>query len=313
VTDAVMGFLALLALLQGEQHGGGQAGPPGPPGPPAPVPDPGQPPPHVIPPPGDVTPPHGAPAPHVIPPPGDVTPTRPRPAPAPPIAPGPSPIPPMPPWPSPVPSGLPPFPGPGWVPDVPVTAAIAQRAAYWNPLLWNYPTQSIRRPYVQEQLGGQWVTFAAAWHPGNKGAHTFLATEAWRLATAPPVAPPAPAPGPSPVPPPAPGPAPGPQPAPVPVPALTPLQQAANDMNVALAGHGYHVTDQPLYRSFQSLAFPGSVPDGFPGTHTMTALGSVLASAGLTMAPVHVYPWRSAPGTSGYDGVNAPTLAEWQG
>jgi len=77
---------------------------------------------------------------------------------------------------------------------MPVTSAVAARAAYWNPSLWNYPTKTIRKPFVQELLGGQWVTFAAAWHPGSAGPHTYMATEAWRLKAAPPIAPPSPGP-----------------------------------------------------------------------------------------------------------------------
>ncbi|MDE3097018.1 MAG: peptidoglycan-binding protein [Chloroflexota bacterium] len=123
----------------------------------------------------------------------------------------------MPPWPSPpTPGTLPPYPGPGWCADTPVTTTVANRAAYWNAQLWDYPTKTQRRAFVQEQFGGQWLTFAAAWHPGTAGPKTYMATEAYRLCTAPPVAPstpvtpatPAPAPAmakPSPV-----GPSPGP-------------------------------------------------------------------------------------------------------
>lgn len=112
----------------------------------------------------------------------------------------------MPAWPAaPVPGSLPPFPGPGWVPDEPVTATVAARAAYWNPQLWDYTNKTIRKAYVQEQFGGSWVTFSAAWHPGASGPQTYMATEAWRIASAPPIAPPttpvgpvAPAPTPTP-------------------------------------------------------------------------------------------------------------------
>jgi hypothetical protein len=83
-------------------------------------------------------------------------------------------------------------------------------------------------------------------------------------------------------------------------------------MNAALNAHGYKQRDQAIYKAFQGAAGLAP-PDGFPGTHTMTVLQSVLQSAGIPIANVHVYPWHSAPGTSGYDGQNAPTLAEWQG
>lgn len=90
------------------------------------------------------------------------------------------------PWPSgPVPATLPPFPGAGWEPDTPVTPDIVTRAKYWNALLWDYSTKTQRKPFVQENFGGEWVTFAAAWHPGDKGPKTYMATEAWRVKRAP--------------------------------------------------------------------------------------------------------------------------------
>lgn len=191
MTDpAAMGILALLSLLSQQQRSEPPPqGPPGPPGPPAPYAGPG---------------------------------AMPAPAPAPMLPPGVGP--PLPPWPAaPVPASLPPFPGPGWIPDTPVTPAVVARAQYWNPLLWDYPSKSIRKPYAQEQLGGQWVTFAAAWHPGDKGPQTYMSTEAWRLATAPPVALPSATPGPVPTVPPYPGAPPAAPPAPADVPAGPPL------------------------------------------------------------------------------------------
>lgn len=182
----VFGLLAMLELLAKGNAGPPEPGPPGPPGPPG-----GGPPP-VMPPPGDI----GPPPPGIIPP-------APAPPPAPvpvvpvPVAPltPPGVLPPMPPWPSPpTPGTLPPFPGPGWCPDTPVTATVAARAAYWNPQLWDYPSKTVRKAFVQEQLGGQWVTFSAAWHPGSAGPKTYMATEAWRQCTAPPIAPPTPVP-----------------------------------------------------------------------------------------------------------------------
>lgn len=94
----------------------------------------------------------------------------------------------MPPWPSPVqPAGLPPFPGPGWVYDNDANgtppAATQARAQYWSPILWNYATKTIVKPFVTEQTGGRWLTFAAAWHPGSKGPQTYMAVEAYRLAS----------------------------------------------------------------------------------------------------------------------------------
>lgn len=88
----------------------------------------------------------------------------------------------------------------------------------------------------------------------------------------------------------------------------SPLLAAAIAMNQALSAHGYKQADQGLYRAFQSAA--GLTADGFPGTGTMSALQDALAQSGITIAAVKVYPWHSS---GAYDGVNAPTLAEWQG
>jgi hypothetical protein len=86
------------------------------------------------------------------------------------------------------------------------------------------------------------------------------------------------------------------------------LQASAIAMNNALLAHGYKQADQGLYRAFETAA--GLTPDGFPGTNTMGKLQQVLSAAGVQMAPVKIYPWL-ASGT--YDGVNAPTMAEWTG
>jgi hypothetical protein len=104
------------------------------------------------------------------------------------------------------------------------------------------------------------------------------------------------------------------QPPPAPAPAaMTPLQQAAHAMNQALLARGYKQTDMPLYSAVQRLG-GARVVDGFPGTGTMTGiLQPALAGIGETMAPVRIYPWHGMPGTTGYDGVNAPTWAQWTG
>jgi peptidoglycan hydrolase-like protein with peptidoglycan-binding domain len=260
----ILAFLAL--LMQGQDPQSGPPGPPGPPAPPPPGPFPG-------PPPIPGVDPGLSPAPSPVMPAAPHLPTPP----------------PMPPWPSsPTPGTLPPFPSSGWCPDTPVSPAIAARAAYWNPLLWNYGTKTIAKPYVQENIGGQWVTFAAQWHPDSGGTpNQLMATEAWRLCSAPPIAPVAPRPA---------------------TPAGSPLQLAAIAMNAALSAHGYKQSDQPLYRAFQSAAGLGA--DGFPGSNTMHALAGVLQAMGQSVAPVKVYPWSSR---GGYDGVNAPTQAEWSG
>lgn len=85
-------------------------------------------------------------------------------------------------WPTPVvPGQLPVFPGPGWKYAKPLTSDISARAWYWNPQLWSYATKTIVKPFVQEQYGGQWMTFKAAWHPGKNGPKTFMGTEAYVL------------------------------------------------------------------------------------------------------------------------------------
>jgi hypothetical protein len=291
-------FFAALAFLEMLSQGKGGAPAPAvvPPfvPPPGPVP-PAQPAVFKIPPPGDIGPP----------PPGYVPPNVPAVVPvpvAPPAPPGTLPA--MPPWNAgitPCPADSPPFPGPGWTSDTPVSTAVAARAAYWNPILWNYASKTIAHPTVCEQFGGRWMTFAAAWHPGDQGAQTYMATEAWRLASAQPM-PPAPV-VPTPV-----------TPVPVaPVVVQTPLQAAAVAMASALNAHGYKLADQPIYKAFQKAA--GTTQDGFPGTGTMGLLAKALASMTppLPMPNVPIYPWRSAPGTSGYDGVNAPTWVQWSG
>ena len=245
-------LLMFLATLG--ENGGGAAPSPGPmPGPmpmPGPSPMPG--------------PPMPGPAPG---PPRRVVPIRPpgpgpRPGPRPviePIKPGP--------WPTPVkPATLPPFPGPGWT-SCATTPAIIARAQYWNPLLWNYATQSIRRANAQEQLGGQWVTFAAAWHPDSSGTpHKLMATEAWCLSSGP-------QPGPLPAPPP-PGPlnsvnAVGPEPA---------LGAWQNDR--AYIGR-YQAALTLLSFTHNKPAWNTHGVDGGFGPHTKAAVSAFQVDAGL--------------------------------
>jgi len=94
---------------------------------------------------------------------------------------------------------------------------------------------------------------------------------------------------------------------------------AAVAMNAALRAHGYRRLDQPIYAGFQ-LEAGGLTVDAFPGTHTMGALSTALAalSPPQTLASVTVYPWLAttasgATGQAAYDGVNAPTWAQWTG
>jgi peptidoglycan hydrolase-like protein with peptidoglycan-binding domain len=71
---------------------------------------------------------------------------------------------------------------------------------------------------------------------------------------------------------------------------------------------GYKKADMVHYREFQQKA--GLVADGYPGAVTMLKLETVLKNGGQSLAPVKIYPWKA---TGAYDGVNAPTTAEWEG
>jgi hypothetical protein len=95
------------------------------------------------------------------------------------------------------------------------------------------------------------------------------------------------------------------------------VQAAATAMNNALLAHGYVRTDQPIYAGFQ-LEAGGITVDAFPGTNTMGLLKQVLAGMNVTMANVPIYPWLATTsdnktGIAAYDGVNAPTWAQWTG
>jgi len=91
----------------------------------------------------------------------------------------------------------------------------------------------------------------------------------------------------------------------------TSRQAAANAMNNELARvGGFRLYDQPVYKAYQSAA--GLTTDGFPGTHTMNSLATDVAAMGGTLASVPIFAWKSRTGTmQDYDGVNAPTAAEW--
>lgn len=111
---------------------------------------------------------------------------------------------------------------------------------------------------------------------------------------------------------------PGPGAVPAPPPLVTPVPSgggaytsgqiaAATAMNDALTAHGYKQTDMGLYKEFQRAM--GIASDGYPGTGTMGRLAAVLASAGIPMAQVPIYPWHAGS----WDGKNAPTAASWSG
>jgi peptidoglycan hydrolase-like protein with peptidoglycan-binding domain len=252
VSSDVLTWLALLELLgrPSEKPKPAPSGPPGPPGPPGS---------------GTTPPPLPGPAP------------APAPVPVAPLVP-PGTLPPMPPWPAPpVPGTLPPFPGPSWCPDTPLSDPVTTRAAYWNPQLWDYTSQTIRRPFVQEQFGGQWLSFQAAWHPGAKGAKTYMATEAWRLCTAPPVAPPTPAPVP-----PAPGPAPAPAQRPPPV-GPEPASGAWQSNAAFIARYQSALTYLARTVSPPQPSWDPGAIDGKFGPHTSAAVKAYQSAHGLTV------------------------------
>jgi peptidoglycan hydrolase-like protein with peptidoglycan-binding domain len=76
----------------------------------------------------------------------------------------------------------------------------------------------------------------------------------------------------------------------------------------ALNANGYRRSDQPVYKAFQR-AMSGKPGDGFPGPNTMKGLGMALQSLAMPMPSVPIYPWHS---NGAYDGVNAPTRAQWE-
>lgn len=293
MSDPVLAFMTFLGLL-----GASKDGPPSPPEPlHRPPGDIGPPPPGFVPTPEQepiAPPPPGPPMPPPSPPPGPVVP------PVVPVAP-PSPAPaPLPPWPSPVvPSGLPAFPGPGWVPDLPVSQAVADRATFWNKQLWDFPSKRIVRPFAIEQFGGRWLAFKAAWHPGSAGPQTYMATEAFRLVTAapvqpspvtpppPPVLPPTPLPPPPPIPPVPPTP-------PVPVVPAPPVPTAPPGPVSPYPGTGAWQTNGAYIKRYQSaltylsttLGQPSWNPGGVDGKYGPNTQAAVKAFQGAQSLPV---------------------------
>jgi len=237
------------------------------------------------------------------------------------------------PWPAAAPATLPPFPD-GWEMETSPPDEVQKRAAAIAPQLWATGPGST----AQEMTGGRWITYQAtqtpgaskgvvAWHvkgtatPGPTAAALVAPAAAAPAAVAPTVVPVGPqaqaklAPAASPAAAPAASPAvetpaasPAVTPASKPSTALTPVQNAAIAMTNALNANGYRQSDQPIYKAFQRYGMGAATPDGFPGTHTMAALYGTLDQLGLPKPNVKIYPWLAAPG---YDGVNAPTLSEW--
>jgi len=60
-------------------------------------------------------------------------------------------------WPAAIPAGLPPFPGPGWVPDSPPPPPVVSRAFALLPILWARGSGAS----ATEQTAGRWITYLA--------------------------------------------------------------------------------------------------------------------------------------------------------
>jgi len=96
------------------------------------------------------------------------------------------------------------------------------------------------------------------------------------------------------------------------------VQAAATAMYNAIQAHGYVRADQAIYAGYQLKAGNLTV-DAFPGSNTMASLKATLAGMGITMSSsIPIYPWLAttaggATGVAAYDGVNAPTWAQWTG
>lgn len=188
------------------------------------------------------------------------------------------------PFPATKPEDLPAWPN-GWCPDLPPAPEVATRAWELLPTLWGKGegTRTV------EMTGGRWITYVASTVDGQKSV------AAYRTVDCEPAAP-------SVVVPPA-----GPVPS-APADDSPALVTAAIGMNEALRLRGYKQVDMIHYQDFQRAA--GLAVDGYPGTNTMAKLELVLSRQGIALAPVKIYPWKA---TGAYDGINAPTAAEWAG
>ena len=73
------------------------------------------------------------------------------------------------PWPQVVPAGLPAFPGPGWVPDVPVGPGVAARASQLLPVLW----KAGKGTFKIENTAGRWIAYRAVAMGTKKGVVAY--------------------------------------------------------------------------------------------------------------------------------------------
>jgi peptidoglycan hydrolase-like protein with peptidoglycan-binding domain len=189
------------------------------------------------------------------------------------------------PFPSVKPADLPTWPS-GWCPDLPPPQEVIDRAWALVPTLWanGEGTRTL------EMTGGRWITYVATTVDGQKAVAAYRTTDCEPVA---------PSVGPD---------------LPLPSSVVPPLQTGdpslgdAIAMNEALRARGYKKSDMIHYQGFQQKA--GLRADGYPGTITMLKLETVLKAGGLSLAPVKIYPWKAG---GAYDGVNAPTQAEWEG
>lgn len=74
-----------------------------------------------------------------------------------------------PPWPQVTPTGLPPFPGSGWVPDNPPPTAVVARANALLPLLWRGGEGTFR----VEKTAGRWITYRASRMGDKRGVVAY--------------------------------------------------------------------------------------------------------------------------------------------
>jgi hypothetical protein len=91
-----------------------------------------------------------------------------------------------PPWPQVTPSGLPPFPGSGWVPDQPPPAAVVSRAFQLLPSLWSGGPGTFK----VENTAGRWIAYRATPMAGGKrGVVAYRESQHATFLTPPPEAP----------------------------------------------------------------------------------------------------------------------------
>ena len=188
------------------------------------------------------------------------------------------------PWPQAVPEGLPGFPGPGWVPDVPLSAGVAARAAQLLAPLWKRGAGS----WKTEHTRGRWITYQASWHGRKKGVN------AWRLASEVPTVVPAPEPVVVPVPTPAPAPAPAPAPSPAPAPAPEPPAAPSTPERVLLAAK--------LAEALAGVA---------KGKENQGLVAAYEKAAGITETGAHPMYGPTVAYAMAHDGVVPPSPLYW--